>query len=270
MPLNEATVVSFPDQSGLCDDPLTSLARDGARRLIAQALEAELALLLEEHADQTVSDGRQRLVRHGHLPERDIQTGIGPIAVKVPRVRDRGDVPSKDKIRFSSSLLPPYLRRTKSMEELIPWLYLKGLSTGDFKEALAALVGKNAKGLSSSTISRLTKQWQAEFETWRKADLSENQYVYIYADGIYITPRMEERQCLLVVMGVDAYGRKDILAISDGYRESTQSWREVLLDLQARGISVPPKLAVADGALGFWTALSEIFPDTKARALLVS
>ena len=263
--MSETSIISLPDPSGKALDPLTELLRSGARALIAQAVESELAAFLEDHEGLTDGEGRRRLVRHGFLPTREIQTGIGPVEVKVPRVRDRGATSGDARIRFRSSLLPPYLRRTKSIEELLPWLYLKGVSTGDFSEALAALLGKDAPGLSSSTIARLTAQWAADFEAWRKKDFTGKRFVYLWADGIYITPRLEERQCLLVIMGADEWGRKDILAIADGYRESTQSWREVLLDLKARGLTMAPQLAIGDGAMGFWAALSEIYPETKVQ-----
>lgn len=262
--LNDS-VVWFRDPSGNSCDPLTEILRQGARDLICQAVEAELAAFLEDYRDEKDEQGRQRLVRHGYLPERDLQTGIGSVKVKVPRVRDRGAADADERITFRSSLLPPYLRRTKSVEELLPWLYLKGVSTGDFSEALSALLGPDAPGLSPSTISRLKADWEAEYETWRKRDLSARRFVYLWADGIYITPRLEERQCLLVVIGADEWGHKDILAITDGYRESTQSWRELLLDLKARGLTQPPQLAIGDGAMGFWAALSEIYPEIRGQ-----
>lgn len=263
--MSNDSVFPFPDLPGKSCDPLTALLRQGARDLITQAVEAELAVFLEQYSDAKDDQGRRRLVRHGYLPERDIQTGIGPVTVQVPRVRDRGAASAGGRIKFRSALLPPYLRRTKSVEELIPWLYLKGVSTGDFSEALTALLGKNAPGLSSSTISRLKADWEAEYETWRKRDLSARRFVYLWADGIYITPRLEERQCLLVIIGADEWGHKDILAITDGFRESTQSWREVLLDLKARGLNDAPELAIGDGAMGFWAALSEIYPGTRGQ-----
>lgn len=187
-------------------------------------------------------------------------TGVGPIAVKVPRVRDRGA--QAEKVRFTSSILPPYLRKAKSVEELLPWLYLKGISTGDFQEALAALLGPNAAGLSSTTISRLKADWWDEYERWQKRDLSARRIVYVWADGVYFQPRMEEKQCVLVLIGADEGGRKELLGLTDGYRESTQSWRELLIDLRRRGLSHAPDFAIGDGALGFWAALREVFGDT--------
>lgn len=256
--MSKDTITALPDPNGFSADPLTDLIRSGARQLIEQALEAELSALLAEFSDDRTPEGHARLVRHGHLPERDIMTGVGPVSVRVPRVRDRGDV--SEKIRFTSSILPPYLRKAKSVEELLPWLYLKGISTGDFQEALAALLGPNAAGLSSTTISRLKADWWEDYERWQKRDLSARRIVYVWADGVYFRPRMaEEKQCVLVLIGADEWGRKDILGLTDGYRESTQSWRELLLDLKRRGLNHAPDLAIGDGALGFWNALREVF-----------
>ncbi len=220
--------------------------------------------LMAQHAHLRDSAGRQRLVRHGYLPEREVMTGIGPVPVNVPRVRDRGT--GAEKIRFTSTLLPPYLRRAKSVEELLPWLYLKGISTGDFGEALAALLGPDAGGLTSSTISRLKAEWWAEYERWNRRDLSAKRYVYFWADGVYFKPRTDaDKQCMLVIIGADEWGNKDVLGLVDGYRESSQSWRELLLDLQRRGLRKAPDLAVGDGALGFWNALREVFGETREQ-----
>jgi transposase-like protein len=262
--MTKTTITPLPDPSGFSPDPLTDILRSGARRLIEQAVEMELAALLATHADDKTEDGRARIVRHGYLPEREVMTGIGPVFVKVPRVRDRGE--AVEKIRFTSSILPPYLRKAKSVEELLPWLYLKGISTGDFQEALAALLGPNAAGLSSTTISRLKAEWWDEYERWQKRDLSTRRIVYVWADGVYFQPRMaEEKQCVLVLIGADEWGRKEVLGLSDGYRESTQSWRELLLDLKRRGLSYAPDLAIGDGALGFWAALREVFGTTNEQ-----
>ncbi len=213
---------------------------------------------------EKLEDGRARLVRHGHLPEREVMTGIGPVPVKVPRVRDRGV--GEDKITFTPSILPRYLRKAKSVEELLPWLYLKGVSTGDFTEALEALLGPNATGLSAKTVTRLKADWWQDYEAWQKRDLGSRRFLYIWADGVYFKPRMvEEKQCVLVIVGADEYGRKELLAMTDGFRESTQSWREVLLDLKRRGLKQDPKLAIGDGALGFWTALREVFATTREQ-----
>lgn len=262
--MSGSTITHLPDPSGFSSDPLTDLVRDGARHLIRQAVEAELAVLLERHAADRLEDGRARLVRHGHLPEREVLTGIGPVPVKVPRVRDRGA--GEDRISFTPSILPRYLRKTKSVAELLPWLYLKGVSTGDFSEALAALLGPQAQGLSAATISRLKADWWNDYEAWQRRDLGMRRFLYIWADGVYFKPRMaEEKQCVLVIVGADEYGRKELLAMTDGFRESTQSWRELLLDLKRRGLKQDPKLAIGDGALGFWAALREVFATTREQ-----
>jgi len=252
-------------QPGTFTDRLTDVLRDGARALLAQAVEAEVAGFLGEHADKRTDDGRQRLVRHGHLPERSIMTGIGAVEVCVPRVRDRLSG-TDDRIRFSSAILPPYARRSKSLEVLIPILYLKGISTGDFAEALSALLGPNAGGLSASTIARLKEVWVDEHARWLKRDLSVKRYVYFWADGIYVQARLEdEAQCLLVIIGATPEGKKELVGLADGLRESAHSWRDLLLDLKRRGLSSGPQLAVGDGALGFWKALDEVWPTTRAQ-----
>ena len=255
--MSETTITELPDPLGYSSDPFTDVLRDGARKLIEQAIHAELATLMAAFSETKLEDGRARVVRHGHLPEREVMTGIGPVPVKVPRVRDRE--PGDDRITFTPSILPRYLRKAKSVEELLPWLYLKGVSTGDFTEALEALLGPNAKGLSPKTITRLKADWWQDYDAWQKRDLGARRFLYIWADGVYFKPRMaEEKQCVLVVVGADEYGRKELLAMTDGVRESTQSWREVLLDLKRRGLKQDPKLATGDGALGFWTALREV------------
>ena len=259
MPNNNVTKLIQP---GSFEDPLTEVLRGGARTLLAQAVEAEVAEFLAKHAALKTEDGRARIVRHGHLPEREVMTGIGPVAVRQPRIRDRGvDAVSAERIRFTPALLPPYARRSKSLEVLIPILYLKGISTGDFEEALAALLGKDAPGLSASTIARLKEAWIDEHNRWKKRDLSARRYVYVWADGIHLQARLEdEKQCILVLIGATPEGKKELLGFTDGARESAQDWRELLLDLKARGLSTAPKLAVADGALGFWKAVGEIWP----------
>lgn len=239
-------------------DPLTELLRNGARELIRQAVESELMSLLSEHENLKLLDGRQALVRNGYLPERTIQTGIGDVNIQVPKIRDR----SGSGIHFTSQLLPPYLKRTKSIDELIPWLYLKGISTGDYTEALCALLGESARGLSANTISRLKNDWIHEHERWQRQDLSCKKYVYFWADGIYSHVRMDDRLCLLVIIGVTVHGTKELVAVESGYRESSASWEEVLTSLRQRGLESGPKLAVGDGALGFWNALSKVYPDT--------
>ena len=260
----ENTITQLSDPSGFSTDPFTDIIRDGARKLIEQAIHAELAALMAAFSAEKLENGTSRLVRHGYLPEREVMTGIGPVPVKVPRVRDRK--PGEDKITFTPSILPRYLRKAKSVEELLPWLYLKGVSTGDFSEALAALLGQNAPGLSAKTITRLKADWWTDYEAWQKRDLSHRRFLYIWADGVYFKPRMaEERQCVLVIVGADEYGRKELLAMIDGFRESAESWRELLLDLRRRGLKQDPNLAIGDGALGFWTALREVFATTREQ-----
>jgi len=251
-------------QPGSFSDSLTEVLRNGARSLLAKAVEAEVASFLAKHADLKTDDGRSRLVRHGHLPEREVMTGIGPVAVRQPRVRDRGaDAQDAGRIRFTPSILPPYARRSRSLEVLIPILYLKGISTGDFEEALGALLGKDAPGLSPSTIARLKETWIEEHARWKKRDLSARRYVYVWADGVHVQARLEdEKQCILVLIGATPEGKKELLGFTDGARESAQDWRELLLDLKNRGLAITPKLAIADGALGFWKAIGEVWPAT--------
>ena len=252
------------ENPALLADPLTEVLRQGARKLLAQVIEAEVESFMERHRELRDEASRARLVRNGYLPEREVQTGIGSVQVKAPRVHERTE--EGEKLRFHSGILPKYLRRSASLEELIPWLYLKGVSTGDFREALSALLGNNAPGLSASTISRLKSVWSHEFGAWQKRDLSAQHYVYLWADGVYFHVRMEEsKHCVLVVIGATEDGSKELLATQDGYRESAQSWKEVLLDLKARGLIVDPKLAVGDGALGFWKALSQVYSTTRAQ-----
>jgi transposase-like protein len=254
-------------QPGAFDDQLTEILRQGARTLLAQAVEAELADFLAQDAGLKTEDGRQRIVRHGHLPEREVMTGIGSVAVRQPRVRDReaaADDPGR--IRFTPAILPPYLRRSKSIETLLPILYLKGISTGDFSEALAALLGKDAPGLSPTAIARLKDGWRHEYDAWQKRDLSAKRYVYVWADGIYLQARLEdEKQCILVLIGATPEGRKELIGFTDGARESAQDWRDLLLDLKRRGLDARPELAIADGALGFWKAVGEIWPTTREQ-----
>jgi putative transposase len=252
-------------QPGAFSDPLTEVLRSGARALLAQAVDAEVAALLSVHAEELTADGRRRLVRHGYLPEREITTGIGPVPVRCPRVRDRlGE--GLERIHFSSAILPPYARRSKSLEVLIPILYLKGVSTGQFEEALIALLGKDAGGLSASTIARLKEAWLEEHARWNKRDLSAKRYVYFWVDGIHVQARLEDSaQCLLVIIGATPEGKKELVGLIDGVRESGQSWHELLLDLKRRGLTIAPELAVADGALGFWQAIEEVWPQTRGQ-----
>lgn len=257
-------VINFPRET---EDPLKAVLREGARKLLVQALEEEVQDYLASFAAARDADGKRLVVKNGYMPERTIQTGIGDIPVKVPRVNDKRVDEAGQRKRFSSKLLPPYLRRTKAIEELIPWLYLKGVSTGDFTEALSALLGKDAPGLSASTVTRLKSVWQEEYHEWRKTSLANKRIVYLWADGIYFNIRLgeDQRMCMLVVIGADADGNKEVLAVEPGYRESATSWKELLLRLRDRELSVAPELAIADGALGFWAALDEVFPSTKGQ-----
>ncbi len=257
--------VECPEESP--QDALAEILRRGAQQLLAQAIEAEVAAWVAAHEHLTDADGHRCVVRNGYLPQRTILSGLGPLEVRQPRVRDRR--PADQRETFSSKILPPYLRKTKSVEELIPWLYLKGVSTGEFGEALGALLGPDAPGLSATTVTRLKATWEKEYDAWRKRSLLGKEYVYVWADGVYFNIRLEspgnDRQCILVLIGATRDGKKELLAISDGYRESAQSWRELLAECKAHGLVIPPKLAVGDGALGFWAALREVYPSTREQ-----
>ncbi len=247
---------------------LDEIIREGARQMLQTAIESEVDDFVAQHADRRDADGKRLVVRNGYLPSRELLSGAGPLEVKQPRVRDNSPT-SQDRVVFSPTVLPPYLRRSKSIEELIPWLYLKGISTGDFSEALQALLGPDAPNLSPNVIVRLKEKWSQEYEVWSRRDLSGKHYVYLWADGIYVNVRLEDdanrRQCLLVLMGVTPEGRKELVAVADGYRESEQSWTEVLLDLKQRGLSQLPLMAIGDGALGFWSALRKAFSSTREQ-----
>ena len=246
------------------DDPLTEVLRSGARRLLAQAVELEADAFLSAMQDLRLPDGRARLVRHGHGPEREIQTGIGPVPVARVRVRDRGATGAEDRVRFTSTILPKWARRTRSLDALLPVLYLRGVSTGDFQEALSALLGKDAPNLSPAVVTRLTATWADEYTRWQGRDLSARRYVYVWADGVYLQARMEDQaECMLVLIGATPEGRKELVGFQVGVRESAQSWRELLVDVKRRGLSIAPEIAVGDGALGFWRALDEVFPGTR-------
>ena len=256
--------IRFPESSS--QDVLTGILREGAQKLLTEAIEAEVAAYIEAHKTVQDARGRRLVVRNGYRYERELQTGVGPVKVRPPRVNDRRTDEHGQRMRFTSSILPPYLRRTKSIEELIPWLYLKGISTGDFSEALMALLGPEAPGLSASTVVRLKEVWQRDYEAWRKRPLADKRYVYFWVDGIHFNVRLDEgRQCILVVLAATPEGRKELVAVQDGLRESEQSWRELLLDLKARGLTEVPKLAVGDGALGFWAALRKVFGETREQ-----
>ncbi len=248
--------------------PLDEIIREGARRMLQSAIDAEVEAFVAQHADRTDERGRRLVVKNGSLPEREILTGAGSIPVTQGRVRDN-DPDHSRRVTFSPSVLPSDLRKTTAIEELIPWLYLKGISTGDFAEALQALVGERAAGLSANVVCRLKEQWCSEYEDWSKRDLSGKNYVYVWADGIHAKVRLEDdankKQCLLVLMGATADGKKELIAVLDGYRESEQSWTELLIDLKQRGLQMVPKIAVGDGALGFWAALRKVFPETREQ-----
>ncbi|MFH0824668.1 MAG: IS256 family transposase [Pseudomonadota bacterium] len=260
---NDSTpIIEFP--GGGTKDILTRILREGARTLLAQAVEAEVEEWIEARSGITDETGRKQVVRNGHMPERSVLTGLGEIPVRKPRVRDRRE--NDERERFQSKILPPYLRKAKSVEELIPWLYLRGISTGDFTDALAAILGDGAPGLSASTVVRLKASWEAEHIEWEKRSLTDKNYAYIWADGVYFNIRLEDdRQCILVLIGATENGRKELIAIADGFRESEQSWSAMLLDLKSRGLKFHPKLAIGDGALGFWAALRKVFPSTREQ-----
>ena len=261
---DDTTIIPFR-QPGSIIGPLTEIARDGARRMLMAALKAEADSFVAQFSEDLLADGRQRVVRHGAGPERVIQTGIGPIDVRRQKVRDRAtDLPVEAKIRFTSNILPKWARRSKSLDALLPALYLRGISTGDFQEALSAILGADAPNLTPGVISRLTAGWQEEYDRWQHRDLSARRYVYIWADGVYLQARMEpEAECILVIIGATPEGRKELLGFHVGVRESAQSWRELLIDIKARGLAMAPEVAVGDGALGFWKAVDEVFPGTR-------
>ena len=263
--MQDDTTITPLHQPGSIFDPLTEIAREGARQMLAAALRAEAASFVAQFEDERLPDGRHRIVRHGTGPERLIQTGIGPIPVQRQKVRDRAaDVQAERRIRFTSNILPRWARRSKSLDALLPVLYLRGISTGDFQDALTALLGTDAPNLSPGVIPRLTAGWQEDYDRWQRRDLSARRYVYIWADGVYLQARMEPAaECMLVIIGATPEGRKELLGFHVGVRESAQSWRELLVDIKARGLSVPPEVAVGDGAMGFWKALDEVFPGTR-------
>jgi putative transposase len=262
--MNETSNIVALRQPDNIDDPLTNILRTGARQLLAQAVEIEVETFLATVKDLKLADGRARVVRHGYGPARTIATGIGPVEIARAKIRDRGAAGDGERIRFSSAILPLWARRTRSLDALLPVLYLRGISTGDFQEALTALLGKDAPNLSPSVISRLTAEWQGEYERWQKRDLSARRYVYVWADGVFLQARMEDHgECMLVLIGATPEGKKELIGFQVGVRESTQSWRELLIDVKQRGLQIAPEIAVGDGALGFWKALDEVFPGTR-------
>ena len=242
---------------------LDELVREGARRIIGQAIEAEVSHLLEQLGNVRTLNGRRAVVRNGHLPERDVLTAAGPVTVKVPKVRDR----SGAGVKFNSVIVPPYVRKSPRVNVALPWLYLKGVSTGDMSETLQVLLGDDAKGLSANVVCRLKEEWSEEHRRWDKRDLCAKRYVYWWADGIHTGVRASgsDGQCLLVIVGVMPDGTKERVAISEGYRESKEAWLDILLDLKARGLQSGPLLATGDGAMGFWAALEEVFPNSVAQ-----
>jgi putative transposase len=257
---SDIRVVPLPDSR----DVLGEILRQGAREMLAKAIQAEVADWIDAHSHLTDSAGRRQVVRNGSHPERDVLTGLGPITVQQPRVLDRR--PAGERESFTPNILPPYLRRTKTVDEAIPWLYLKGISTSDFPEALQGLFGVEAKGLSANTVTRLKAAWEEQYGAWSKRSLKDKRYVYIWADGVHFNIRLEEgRQCILVLMGATEDGQKELIAITDGYRESEQSWKELLVDVKARGLEVEPSLAIGDGALGFWKAMRQVWHTTKEQ-----
>jgi putative transposase len=267
--MSNTTVVPLR-QPDTIEDPLTANLRSGARRLLTQAVEAEAEAFLAAMKGVQLPDGRERLVRHGHGPERQVQTGIGPVAVRRVKLRDRGTGADGERIHFSSAILPRWARRTRSLDALLPVLYLRGVSMGDFGEALAALLGKEAPNLSPSVVARLRGEWEADQARWQRRDLSARRYVYVWADGVYLQARMEpQAECMLVLIGATPEGRKELLGFQVGLRESAQSWRELLVDLKARGLAIAPELATGDGALGFWKALEEVSPTTRHQRCTV-
>jgi len=262
--MKERNVVEQTNQDEHTEDPLTAVLRKGARDLLTQAVEEEARAFLASHATLRDDEGHQMIVLNGYLPERTIQTGIGGVPIRGRRIRDQRKIPKTDRIAFTSTILPRYLRRSKSLEELIPWLYLKGISTGDFSAALRTLVG-NPTGLSPATVCRLKVGWQHKWEVWQQRDLTGKRYVYFWVDGLHVNVRMEDSPCLLVVIGATADGHKELVAVEDGIRESEQSWKDLLLNLHRRGLTMGPDLATGDGALGFWKALPQVYGSTKGQ-----
>ncbi len=256
LPFNTSTDVT---------DPLKAILSEGAKQMLQAAIEAEVEQYIETYKSCRDDRGHRLVVRNGHHPERKIQTGIGLLAVRKPKVNDRRVDETGERIRFQSSILPAYLKRTKSIEELVPWLYLRGISTGDFSSALEAILGKDAPGLSATSVVRLKQHWEQDFADWGSRDLSRDRFVYWWVDGVYPRVRLgdSDAQCLLVIMGATADGDKKLVAIGEGLRESEVSWREVLLDLKRRGLGVGPEIATGDGALGFWAAVSKEYPHAQ-------
>jgi putative transposase len=263
------TVLAMDSSGQEARDVLTEILRNGARQMLTAAIENEVDEYIATYTHQLDANGQRLVVRNGHMPPRSILTGLGQIEVKRPRFNDRRVDEDGQRLRFTSQILPPYLRRTKAIDELVPWLYLKGISTGDFPDALQALLGPDAGGLSATNICRLKRVWEDEWKDWSRRDLTGKRYVYVWADGIHFNIRLEDeankKQCILVVMGATVDGKKELIGITEGYRESEQSWLELLRSLQARGLTADPMLAIADGALGFWAAMRKVWPTTREQ-----
>ena len=245
-------------------DVLTLFLKESAQKMLQLAIEQEVNEFIANYKNQLLEDGRQRIVKNGYLPERGIHTGIGTVKVEVPRTRDRDN--SKGKIEFSSQWIPKHMRRTATIDVLLPVLYLKGISTGDFGRVLEPILGKEASNLSPAVISRLKSQWLDDYKIFLKKDLTGKKYVYWWADGIYLSARNEEEKtCMLVIIGADSQGNKELVGLTDGFRESKESWLELLRDLRSRNLELSPQLAIGDGALGFWAAMHEMHPKTKGQ-----
>jgi transposase-like protein len=260
--MKDTTIGLAGEQPGIeVKSALEELLREGARRMLGTAIEQEVAEYVDRHAGELDENGRRLVTRNGRLPERELVTGVGPVRVSQPRVHDK-----RPGEKFTSRILPAYMRRVPSIDALIPCLYLKGVSTGDFSEALEAILGPQATGLSATNIVRLKEIWKQDYQAWRQRDLDGKRYVYIWVDGIHFNVRLDdERSCILVIIGATREGQKELLAVHDGYRESKLSWQEVLRDLKSRGLTELPELATGDGALGFWAAAAEEFPDTRVQ-----
>ncbi|MEQ8768391.1 MAG: IS256 family transposase [Planctomycetota bacterium] len=262
----ETNVLELKSPEAVSQDLLMEILRNGAQNMLAAAIEAEAAEYVARYQDLRDEHGRRLVVRNGHKPKREIITGVGPVEVRQPRVNDRRVDENGERMRFTSKIIPPYLRRVKNVEDLIPWLYLKGISTSDFSEFLEKLTGVKTASLSPTTVVRLKEIWKAEYADWARRSLADKRYAYIWVDGVHFNIRLEgERQCVLVVIGALADGTKELVAIQDGIREDEQSWTELLLDLKARGLSDDPELAIGDGALGFWAAKEKILPNTRSQ-----
>lgn len=250
-----------------CEGPRTldELAREGARRMLVKALEEEVADYIERFRDERDAEGRALVVRNGKARTRQVTVGSGTVEVRAPRINDKRVDAEGNRQRFTSEILPPYMRRSPKVAEVLPILYLRGLSTGDFEPALRALLGEKATGLSATTITRLTAEWQRDYDAFRTRDLSDRDYVYVWADGVHFNVRLEdERLCTLVILGVRLDGTKELIAVEDGYRESAESWAMVLRDLSRRGMQ-PPLVATGDGALGLWAAIRDVWPETREQ-----